>query len=213
MKTKIGVLLVFLVFLSLSCQKDSGVESAGNTKQKGNITQKGNMTKKDNKTVPRMYYLHFEIKRYVDGNYYDSPYSLDAQNDQEPGWDPDPINFYIEDLDPSIQGVITYGILVKFAWEGCEYNLTWSIYSKIAGFAINHNRAKPGEPALYGCIFDSFLTKQWADVGYTEVVKEYESDFAMPHKLNSGEWYSLVYGYSYYIGGDGNKLLVEAGKK
>jgi hypothetical protein len=33
MKTTIGVLLVFLVFLSLSCQKDSGVESAGNNSQ------------------------------------------------------------------------------------------------------------------------------------------------------------------------------------
>lgn len=68
MKTTIGVLLVLLVFLSLSCQKDNGVESAGNIAHKNNKTQKGNTNFTD-------IAMHSSVRMIITQHFIDEGYS------------------------------------------------------------------------------------------------------------------------------------------
>ncbi|MCX6165916.1 MAG: hypothetical protein NTU73_13810, partial [Ignavibacteriae bacterium] len=128
MRTKIGVLSVFLVFLSLSCQKDSGVESAGNTPQKVNSIQKGNTTQTDN--VPKKYTIYMKITQHIPGEE-DYVCLIESRvSDIEPSNAFEWGNFHTR---PS-ESVCTFDIECNFSWEGCPESNPG--YPKICLFSV-----------------------------------------------------------------------------
>jgi hypothetical protein len=117
MKTIIGVLFVFLVFLSLSCQRDSGVEPAGKQTQKTSKTQKGNTNLTD-------IAMHSSARMVITQHFIDEGYSeviLDhSYTNNQFVWNGYPYQSYYGDTLrfrtlPS-DGECTFEIYTLFSW-------------------------------------------------------------------------------------------------
>lgn len=165
MKKTILALLVFLVFVSLSCQRDSGVESAGNNSQtKTNLKDKIS-TNNNNESInyvpcdepDAMYYeIILEIWTHPTQG---SPQILLEQVSYQ-GREYSMNNYYVSDNiilegEPQDQ----YDVKVYFKWFNCLPYCPTDYWSSAAGRVAYFQISCLSSPVNGGCIFGTCLSK------------------------------------------------------
>jgi hypothetical protein len=196
MKTIIGVLFVFLVFLSLSCQKDNGIESSGNPTQKRNSVQKGNTNLGDGttrKNFCRMTIVQNFINQgysetILDYEYYNDAYVWYGGTPQFPVYKGDTVAFQTI----ASNDTCTFDIYNSFRWEGftpVAPNTSFG-YPEVAGFEIHKWWGDPDVKQIY----INWLSKPY---GLTGGIEEYTFSSPCYHPLqyDSARTYTCSVGY------------------
>lgn len=160
MRTTIVALLAFLVFFSLSCQKDSGVESAGNKIQKDNAKLKNKTYQNGDHASDYRYHAHVRI-------YQDNQEGEEEQKIVDTVFESNAMQYYGNSSPitfPTLPGSAKtiFHVSFEFSWQDCcNCNLYTSAVPVECEFVISQN------------VEEDKVNPGWHDLMRTTLIKSY----------------------------------------
>jgi hypothetical protein len=169
MRTTIVALLAILVFFSLSCQKDSSVESAGNNTRADNVKSKNKTFQNGDNNINYRYHAHVRIyqdnqegeeQKVVDTVYQSNAMQYDGNSTTAP------FTF------PTLPGneKTTFHLNFEFSWQNCcTCNLYTSAVPVECEFVISKYVSEGDNPGWHD-LMRTTLVKQYGKAYGTETV-------------------------------------------